>query len=50
MGHSSMDPAFHELALSNQCGSERRVLIADANEPQIESKTRVTVSLFQLIA
>ena len=39
-----------EGALSDQGGSRRLVLIADANEPQIESQTSLPFPLFQLIA
>lgn len=36
--------------LSEQCGSRQLVLLAKANEPQIQSETRLPFSLFQFVA
>jgi hypothetical protein len=37
-------------ALSYQCGSRQAVLLANENQPQIESQTSLPFPLFQLVA
>ena len=37
-------------ALSEGCGRRRRVLVARVNEPQVESETRQSISVFPIDA